>query len=564
MPDFDDLPFDDVSRAASEAATEPHFASLAARGVRRRNRRRASYAGLAAVVLVGTVGAVQLAGGDEDSSPDPAPDPDVPTELVFTRGDDSTFTPARLTVECQRVEGTMLIVVTGPFTEPPIDPERSEPTILGNVGFQMPLADVRDGAELAMPDPEDRAAWRLFADDPKTDDEWSSREPDSRGVIQVESASCGSAPAIVFEVDGVLGSESSDATVSMSGRVALEGKKVPESLPATGIVDDPHARLRALAVSDDDPDLQAAVWQQCRSADDCAEKYAVVVTDDGFASRAVVDRVFPAEPLIAAAGPVFHVQSGLGPGEFLKADGSLVGARTGPVTSPAVVVAIGSGLPLWTVMDGEHLTAAPLPDGAPDLGYINVLPDGTLAGVDRRGGYVWSVDAGVHWDRRQLNGGPNALYQVVPTDGSQQVVIEGADGATLFPFVAVHRARSAGGAAFERVPVPGDPRAYLSGEAVLADGRLLVAIEAWSDTRPGPEFVTRPGLYVSAGDDWGTYEEVEVGAPYAAVDDFQPSWLGTAVTAEGVTVFLQAPPGDSNPAYSSSDGGLTWQPVPGR
>jgi hypothetical protein len=261
---------------------------------------------------------------------------------------------------------------------------------------------------------------------------------------------------------------------------------------------------------------------------------------------------------------VFHLQTGLGPGEVLTLDGRLVGVQPGKVTTPGVVVAIGSGLPLWTILDGEHLTAMPLPEGAPDLGFVNVLPDGTLAGIDRRGDYVWSTDVGAHWDRRPLNGGPDALYNQVPTDGSQQVVIEGADGATLFPFVAVHRARSAGGAAFERVPLPGDPRAYLSGEAVLPDGRLLVAIEAWSDTAPGPEFVTPPGLYVSAGEDWSTYEEVEVGAPYAALDDFQPSWLGTVVTADSVIVFLKAPPGDQNAAYSSSDGGLTWRAVPGR
>jgi hypothetical protein len=564
MPDFDDLPFDDVTRAASNAADEPDFAILAAKGVRRRNRRRASYAGVAAVALVGTLGVVQLAGRDEDSAPDPA-GPDLPAGLVFTRGDGSTFEPEELSVDCERVDDATYVVVSGQIAgEPPADPERSEQTFVGQVDLRMPIRDVRDGAQLPMAETVSRAAASLFAPDPTTGDEWSSSEEDASGQVRVESARCGATPAIVAEVDGVLGSETSDATVKVQGRLALEARKPLEDLAAGGIVDDPDSRFRALAVSDDDPDIQAAVWQQCRSGDDCVEKYAVVVTDDGFLTRTVVDRVFDGEPMIAAAGPVFHVLSGLGSGEFLKPDGSLVGVQPGKATTPGAVVAIGSGLPVWTIFDGEHLTATLLPDGAPDLSYVNVLPDGTLAGIDRRGDYVWSVDAGVNWDRRQLNGGPNALYEMVPTDGSQQVVIEGADGATLFPFVAVHRARSAGGAAFERVTVPGDPRAYLSGEAVLPDGRLLVAVEAWSDTRPGPEFVTPPGLYVSAGDDWSTYEEVEAGAPYAAVDDFQPSWLGTAVTAQGVIVFLKAPPGDPNPAYSSSDGGLTWQPVPGR
>jgi len=562
MPDFDDLPFDDVSRAAADAATEPDFAGLAARGVRRRNRRRTSYAGLAAVVLIGTVSAVQLAGGDGDSAPDPAPDPDVPAALVFTRGDDSTFSPTELTVECQRVDGAMLVLVSGPFTDAAgIDPERSEPTISGYLGLQMPLADVRDGAQLAMPDPSGRAAWRLFADDPTTDDMWNSREPHSSGVIQVESARCGSVPAIVFEVDGVLGSGAGDATVSVTGSVKLEGKKPLENLPATGIVDDPDSRFVALAVSGDDPDIQAAVWQRCRAADDCVEKYAVVVTRDAFATRNVVDRVFGSGPSIAAAGPAFHVISGLGPGEFLKPDGSLVDIQPGPVTSPDAVIPIGSGLPLWTIFDGENLTAAPLPQGAPETRGITVLSDGSLAGIEYvdEAAFVRSTDLGRTWSRTTLDAGDNALFSVIDGGDGRAVVIEGSDGATLFPFVAVHRQEAAGGP-FTRFAPDSDPRAYISGSAVLPDGRLLIGVESWSDERSSVEAVTRPGLYVSAGDDWSTFEEIAVGAPWTELDIFRASWLATTRTEDSVTIFLA---GD-HPAYSSSDGGQTWQAVPGR
>ena len=48
-------------------------------------------------------------------------------------------------------------------------------------------------------------------------------------MVRIESARCGAVPAIAFELDGVLGSGSSDATVSMQGRVSLEGKKPPEN-----------------------------------------------------------------------------------------------------------------------------------------------------------------------------------------------------------------------------------------------------------------------------------------------------------------------------------------------
>ena len=559
MPDFDDLPFDDVSRAASDAASQPDFAGLAARGVRRRNRRRTTYAGLAAVALIGTVGALQLAGGDGDSAPDPAPEPDVPAGVVLTRGDESTFTPTKLTVACQRVDGTMLVLVGGPFTDAPIEPARSEPTILGNLGLQVPLADVRDGAQLAMPDP--RATWRLFADDPTTDDEWSSREPHSSGVIEVESARCGPVPAIVFEIDGVLGSEKSDATVAVSGHVALEAEKPPENLASTGIVDDADSRFLTLAVSADDPDNQAAIWQQCRSMDDCVEKYAVVVTTDGFATRAVADRVFSAEPLIRSVGPAFHVQSGLGPGEFLKPDGSLVDVQPGPVTAPGAVIAIGSGLPLWTILDGEHLTAAPLPERAPDLADIAVLSDGSLVGIEYRDepALARSTDLGATWTRTPLDMDSGARFYAIDGGDGRAVVIEGSDGSTLFPFVAVHRQEVAGGP-FTTFTPDSDPRAYISGAAVLPDGRLLIGVESWSDERSVVDAVTRPGLYISAGDDWSTFEEMAMGAPWTELDIFRPSWLATTRTEDAVTIFLA---GD-HPAYSSSDGGQSWQRVPAR
>jgi hypothetical protein len=57
-------------------------------------------------------------------------------------------------------------------------------------------------------------------------------------------------------------------------------------------------------------------------------------------------------------------------------------------------------------------------------------------------------------------------------------VVEGADGATVFPFIAVHRA-APGEDAFAKIPGPPDPRAYLSGQLVLPDGRLLLGIENW-------------------------------------------------------------------------------------
>ncbi|KRF35967.1 hypothetical protein ASG94_00230 [Nocardioides sp. Soil805] len=113
-----------------------------------------------------------------------------------------------------------------------------------------------------------------------------------------------------------------------------------------------------------------------------------------------------------------------------------------------------------------------------------------------------------------------------------QVVVAGGDGATLLPFEVAARTTDHGGS-WETydVDLGGEVLAYQSGAVGLADGRLLVLLDHFSD-----ETLARPadrwhGLWASDGGDWSTY------APHRA--EFEPP-LGPAPGGWSPVVALDA------------------------
>lgn len=547
MPDYSDIP-----RAAGDAAEPPAYAELAARAVRRRRTRRAATAGAAALAVAAIFGANQFVMGGDEAAPDPAPEPQ-PEGLVFTRPDGSTVAPIDLVVSCS-ADGRV-VRVTGVFPAEgtdEVDPERSEPTLAGSFRLVVPLGSYAQPLTFS-------GEGSLRFVDPRSSDTWLSGQLASVGRFDEAVLACAPRPSIDFIVDATLDRDGTDDVVRVAGHLDLTALVEPRQEPATpvAIVDAPTSRLAALVVSPTDPDSRAAVWQKCRAGGQCVAKYAVAVTTDGFATRSIVHRVFVSQPTLTPAGPWFHVLDGLGPGQLISGDGEFAGPDSEPVQfENGPVVAIGSGLHLWTVIGGGML-----PD-AESMNQIVRLSDGSLAGLEYvhdSGSWVFALtrDEGLHWSRTPLDVGPNAFLRIIDGGDGRAVVIEGADGATLFPFVAAHRQDTPGGA-FTRFAVDGGPRAYVAGETVLPDGRLLVAVEAWGDES------TPPGLYVSAGADWSTFEEVETGAPYDAAGGFEARFVATSRSGDTVRVFLEAPPGDDAAAYSSDDGGRTWRAVPAR
>jgi hypothetical protein len=70
---------------------------------------------------------------------------------------------------------------------------------------------------------------------------------------------------------------------------SASGSADPDRPTAQQIVDDPASRLVEVRVVPGEPDVRAALWSRCASPACDVRQQAVVLTDDGFATRTVAD-----------------------------------------------------------------------------------------------------------------------------------------------------------------------------------------------------------------------------------------------------------------------------------
>jgi hypothetical protein len=121
---------------------------------------------------------------------------------------------------------------------------------------------------------------------------------------------------------------------------------------------------------------------------------------------------------------------------------------------------------------------------------------GVVYGADGPAAYGWSENGGDTWSWHQLPSNASSVYTLVPSARpGTTAVLEGADGATLFPFIAAHRG-TRDAASWRAFPEGRHPRGYVDGAAVLPDGRLMAFIEAWADQKPSsrpPGALREPG-----------------------------------------------------------------------
>lgn len=554
--------YDDIVRAAAAAATPPEFDELAGRGVRRRRRVRAGYAAVVALAVVGALGLAQVLGGDRDRTPGPAPDPEPSSGLVLTREDGTTFAPVDLAVACTT---TGLVEVTGAFEAEGtdvVDPERSEQAFAG--GFRLRVAAAPDGGSTDhFPDPTlDREPGITVVDPASGASYVSEAEEAADGRLDVTTASC-SPTRLELRVTGVLGSSAggAPATLRIAGGLDLEAEPAQRPVPrrATAIVDHPRSTLDALAVSAQDPDVQAASWRLCDDAGCARPRWAVVVSGDGFRTRTVLPGVHEYRPELDAAGQhlLVHPGDSMAPRLF-RPDGSAAEPGTGPATGHLYAYDLGSGRHIPVLLDVENAVVTGLRPGGEAEGLFQMqrLSDDSLAAIadDHAGAgpaYATSTDDGATWRYLPLDAPVGALHRIVDVPGG--AVLEGADATTLFPLVAVHRLVDG---ELVRSELPGGRRPLVQGHAVLADGRLLVAVADWSDATP-------PGLYASTPEDWTDLSRVATGAPF---DGPRSSvTLLDVVEVHGTPVlYAAAPAGEETPAYRSDDGGRGWVPVPAR
>ena len=150
------------------------------------------------------------------------------------------------------------------------------------------------------------------------------------------------------------------------------------------------------------------------------------------------------------------------------------------------------------------------------------------------------------------------------TDGAEraQVVIAGGDGATLKPFQKVARSGDHGETweVYDVAPIDGE-MAYHYGGVGLADGRLLVLLDHFTDDGDKTPAARPHGLWISHGTDWTTY------APHEAT--FSPA-LSPSADGWSEIVDLDAAPGvisvrtwDSR-LYVSTDGAATFREIAAR
>ena len=332
---------------------------------------------------------------------------------------------------------------------------------------------------------------------------------------------------------------------------------------AEQIVDDPRSRL--LSVGEAAGGVRATVWKSC--PDDTCQTMAaaVALSGDGFASRVVADRVWHANPLVfpsdtgSALVVVWDDRMTM---TLIHPDGSLVDVRQDGPRGPVLPGEIVGGVD-HTRRGTSFFATDPVTGIAHEIlvpagsAQVSQLPDGQLRVTTLRRTYAWSDDGGATWHEQAGASDGTLTQSFVASTPDTHVLVGGSDGATLFPFSQIRRLEGDGDWSVV-VPVD-DPMAYVGPTAVLPDGRFVASIQYWSDNGLASEQPkgTPPGIHVSVGDHWSTYERVESGAPFRRPRPFQPMVTDIDVTAEGTLVTAIGP--DQTTAWTSGDLGATWR-----
>jgi hypothetical protein len=141
----------------------------------------------------------------------------------------------------------------------------------------------------------------------------------------------------------------------------------------------------------------------------------------------------------------------------------------------------------------------------------------------------------------------------------------GGDGATLFPFERTMRSTDGGDTwTASDVPMTHGQRAYVTGQVVLSDRRLLVLLANWSGDRGGRPSALHHGLWISDGQNWGHF------APWKprftpGLEPTERGWsplqsLGASTSDTGGVIWVLT----ANKLYVSVDEAQTFGAIPAR
>ena len=331
---------------------------------------------------------------------------------------------------------------------------------------------------------------------------------------------------------------------------------IPTSAPSdvavdlAGTVDAADAVLIDIATTPGTPDQRITLWN---GGDE--QHWVLATTADGFAHRRLSE---------VSAGTT---ATPIGGGRFVLRDGwegrdlsiiDVAGGRPTPVTIARTKAPVADDEVPVVLLDGVSTTlAAVAPDGS---GHEVATPAGAealaahagrLTAVTSHDGavtYHWSDDGGASWQQTELTGSFLAWIATAGA-GSPHAVLEGGDGATLFPLLAVDAAPAADPTVWARDEVErGVEWPTISGAWIDRDGnlRVLASINRQGVRMPvdgGVWRVTDGRLTKVASGDTGIAEKAEVG-PLAIEDDGGPVlWIASR----------------DGSVSRSTDDGVTWE-----
>ncbi|WP_435770798.1 hypothetical protein [Nocardioides sp. SYSU DS0651] len=317
------------------------------------------------------------------------------------------------------------------------------------------------------------------------------------------------------------------------------------------LVDGAEARIVSMAVTTGDPEGMATVWQ----VED--GRAVLALTDDGYATRTLLE--VPTTTRVHQAGR----------GRFVLVDGlptkrvrvvASDGTTTPVTVSPSEAPLAEGEVPIVTGTQSRQIVGVatdgtahrvPTPKGMVDVRSLG----GRLVGIafDRTAVYHWTDDGGATWDARDLGVDTVFASPLESPPGHDHAVVEGADGATLFPLVALHTASAGDPTEWTRTAL--QDRAVhwtVDGGWVDADGVRLLLTGEPAGRRRGP---SEAGVFRVVD---GELEKVS-GLGDVRKDGSLQMLL--VEYADGPVVWIA---GEGHEVWRTTDGGVTWEPFRAR
>lgn len=364
--------------------------------------------------------------------------------------------------------------------------------------------------------------------------------------------------AVIVGLTQVVGSDRSSGpsptapTTSANATPSRGTERGSQGLAA--VVDAKDAQVQRVAVTPGDTRRMATIWRRIE------DREVLALTDDGFASRTLLE-VPPGSQVHALPGGRFVLVDGWQADRIrvLDPDGSsltvTVSGSEAPLADdevPVVTNAPGHLRIVGVDADG-NAHPVPTPDGLSEVEENG----GRLQGIAYAGEqprYHWSDDGGANW-ASQIVDAPSLVSSTWSAAGRDHAVVEGADGATLFPLVALHTADASAPDQWTRTGFPDGGQSHwtLDGSWIHDDDGVRLLLKRWS-SRGSDNGPLETGIYRVVDGDLVRVPGLRLPA------DLTYSMLDLQYDGK-TTVWFAGPDQD---LLRTTDGGETWQSFPAR